>query len=187
MWRYELWQKLHDVNKYPETPLFPIGSIPPISWYQKHSFPGTKEAGQVVFLGYPERSASSDHLRFEEFHPPQNDAPDWVEIMASLEKSRRILNQALQTETPAKVKERIKEEDCLFRYGELSLHLYDHVIRMLLTHDKAKQKTDLDAAEPFAEKLRPYMLRDPRSGAPNQLVAMGLEPILTAYEKKLES
>jgi len=107
--------------------------------------------------------------------------------MASLEKSRRILNQALQMQTPAKVKERIEEEDYLFRYGELSLHLYDHVIRMLLTHDRAKQKTELDAAKPFAEKLRRYMLRDPRPGALNQLVAMGLEPILTAYEKKLES
>lgn len=60
-------------------------------------------------------------------------------------------------------------------------------IRMLLTHDRAKQKTELEAAKPFAEKLRRYMLRDPRPGAPNGLVAMGLEPILIAYEKKLES
>lgn len=126
-------------------------------------------------------------MRFEEFHPPQNDAPDWVEIMASLEKSRRILNQALQMQTPANVKERIAEDDYLLRYGELSLHLYDRVIRMLLTHDRAKQKTELEAAKPFAEKLRRYMLRDPRPGAPNGLVAMGLEPILIAYEKKLES
>jgi hypothetical protein len=108
--------------------------------------------------------------------------------MASLEKSRRILNQALQMQTPAKVQERIAEDDYLFRYGELSLHLYDHVIRMLLTHDRAKQKTELDAAQPFAQKLRQYTLRNPRQdGAPNGLVAVGLEPILKAYDKKLES
>jgi hypothetical protein len=51
VWSYDLWQKPHVVNKYPEILLFPIGDIPPISWYRKHSFPGTKEAGQDVFLG----------------------------------------------------------------------------------------------------------------------------------------
>jgi hypothetical protein len=187
VWRYDLRQKLHVVNMYPEIPLFPIGNIPPISWYREQGPPGTKPAGERVFLGFPERSVSSDHLRLEEFHPAGNDAPDWVEIMASLGKTRGLIDQALRMATPATVKARIVEDEYLFRYGEWSLHLYDHLLRMLLTHDRARQKTELEAAKPFAEKLRHYTLRNPRAGSPNGLVAMGLEAILKAYSKKLEA
>lgn len=187
-WRYDLWQKLHVVNRHPEVPLFPIGNIPPISWYGKKNFPGSKEAGQDIFLGFPERSVISDHLRFEEFHPPRNDAPDWIEIMASLENARRIMNQALQAETPATVKTRISEDEHLFRYGELALHLYDHVIRMILAKDQDQQKAELRAGRSYAEKLRNYTFGGPAPDGEtnNGLLGVGLEPILKEYGRRLQ-
>jgi hypothetical protein len=187
VWRYDLWQKLHVVNQYPDIPLFPIGNIPPISWYGKRSFPGSKDAGVDVFLGFPERSVTSDHLHFEEYHPMQNDAPDWLEIMASLEKTRRLLNQAMQVQVPAVVKSRIAEDEYLFRYGELGLHLYDHVIRLVLATDKDVQRRELASAKPYAEQLRAYAFGGPAPAGEtsNGLIGVGLWPILDAYSRRL--
>ena len=186
-WRYDLWQKLHVVNRNPEIPLFPIGNIPPIPWYGKQNFPGSKDAGIDVFLGFPERSVVSDHLRFERFTPVQNDAPDWVEIMESLARTRQAIDQALHTEAPEIVKSRMAEDEYLFRYGELGLHLYDHVIRMVMASQPDQQRTQWRAAQPYRERLRNYTFGGPApaSETSNGLLGVGLDPLLKEYGKRL--
>jgi len=185
-WRYDLWHKLHVVNRNPEIPLFPIGNIPPIPWYGKRNFPGSSDAGVDIFLGYPERPVIRDHLRYEVFRPARNDAPDWVEIMASLEQARAWLDKALRLELPDTIRSRIQEDEHLFRYGELSLRLYDHVIKMMLTSGTARQRAELAEAMRYAEQLSRYKLLDPPpSATDNGLIGVGLGPILDAYQKRL--
>ncbi|MGQ9731949.1 MAG: DUF4838 domain-containing protein [Candidatus Zipacnadales bacterium] len=69
------------------------------------------------------------HMRYEATVEPDNDGPDFCEMLAAGERCERFLAQAQSLPIPSRVRTRIAEDERLFRYGYNTLRFYDEVIQ----------------------------------------------------------
>jgi len=71
-----------------------------------------------------------DHMHYQTFHPPKNDAPDIVDMKAALRAARAALDQSLARCPAGSERERLKEDEHGLVYAEATLDFFDHLIRL---------------------------------------------------------
>ncbi len=68
-------------------------------------------------------------LRYEKATFEKDDGPDLVEIIDYAAQCRKILQDVLAQELPARIRSRIEEDERLFTYGERTVQFYDALCR----------------------------------------------------------
>jgi hypothetical protein len=98
-----------------------------------------------------------DHLHYEPYHPPQNDGPDVVEIVAAMTRARRAMDEALLACADPTERARLLEDERRFAYGEATVEFYYHLVRTALFHHKGdpeQARRELALADRQAAILR---------------------------------
>lgn len=75
-----------------------------------------------------------DHLQYEAHHPVLNDGPDWVEIIAAVDRARRLIDDTILTCDDKPELARLMEDERRFAYGEAMMRLYYHLTRAAICH-----------------------------------------------------
>ncbi len=71
-----------------------------------------------------------EHMRYETFHPPKNDAPDIADMKAAMQAARAALEQSLARCPAGSERERLGEDERRLRYAEATLAFFDHLLRL---------------------------------------------------------
>ena len=75
-----------------------------------------------------------DHLQYKAHHPVLNDGPDWVEIIAAMDRARRLIDDTMLTCDDKHELARLMEDERRFAYGEAMMRLYYHLTRAVICH-----------------------------------------------------
>jgi len=80
----------------------------------------------------------TEHLRYEPHHPTLNDGPDMVEMVEAMGRARRAMDDALQARSGAAERQRLREDERRFAYGEAMVQLYYRLVRTAIFHRKGE-------------------------------------------------
>jgi len=69
------------------------------------------------------------HLRMAGDHPPPDDGPSMEDTVHELERTERLMDEALSLKVSDRVRACILEDEGLFRYGAATVRLYYHLAR----------------------------------------------------------
>jgi hypothetical protein len=98
-----------------------------------------------------------EHLRYETFHPPKNDGPDIVDMLAALRAARAALDQSIARAPAGPERERLGEDDRRLRYAEATVGFFDHLIRLYALDrmgDAARAREEWTKLQAVAARLR---------------------------------
>ena len=98
-----------------------------------------------------------EHMRYETFHPPRNDAPDIADMKAAMQAARAALDQSLARCSAGPEYKRLGEDDRRLRYAEVTLDFFDHLIRLYVfdqQRDVARARVEWDGLATAAARLR---------------------------------
>lgn len=121
-----------------------------------------------------------DHFCIEEYSPNMNDGVDWERTYQLIHEARFALDDAIRSEVDDIVLNRLVEDERHFRYGELTVHLYDNVIRLFtLDQDEPEMRDEaLIRLKQNARELARFEIRSPALGVSNGLEASGLKKVV---------
>ncbi len=134
-------------------------------------------------------SPLKDHLHYEIYHPPVNDAPDLLEIVDSLQAARRFLDDSLLACRDAVELGRLLEDEARFSYGESMVFFYYHFYRLRVAEKQGqerKARLEFTSLRDFAERLN-HVTRDfieTYTDPGNGLDATGLRDVYEAVKAK---
>jgi hypothetical protein len=72
------------------------------------------------------------HLRLSGEHPPPDDGLSIEDSVRELDKTERLIDRALAIPVSARARGCLLEDEALFRYGDATVRLYDHLARSTL-------------------------------------------------------
>lgn len=118
------------------------------------------------------------HMQYQPSAPPDNDGPDFAEMLDSAERARALLGQAQAMDLPPRIVTRLAEDEGPFRYAYNTLHFYDALlsaIEALRREDKETARNYYEAAARWQAMLEAdtvsTSLSSSHASAPNAFVA----------------
>ena len=75
-----------------------------------------------------------DHLRYDSYQPLVNDGPDLTEIVESMQRARRAIDDAVSTCKEEVERARVVEDERRFAYGEAMVLFQYHLVRTAMFH-----------------------------------------------------
>ncbi len=117
-----------------------------------------------------------DHFSIEEHFLDRNDGVDWERSYQLIHDARHVLDAALEKELRDVVLDRIIEDEYQLRYAEMTIQLYDHVIRVLTLGDEEPEMREeaVIRLREVARNLAQYEIHSPALGMTNGLEATGI-------------
>ncbi len=117
-----------------------------------------------------------DHFGIEERFLDRNDGVDWERSYQLIHDARHVLDAALEKELRNVVLDRIIEDEYQLRYAEMTIQLYDHVIRILTLGDEEPEMREeaVIRLREAARGLAQYEIHSPALGMTNGLEATGI-------------
>ena len=73
-----------------------------------------------------------DHMKYEVHKPEQNDGPDMVEVVASMQEARRALDSAILAVGDPVEQARLMEDERRFAYGEEMIGFFYELVRLAM-------------------------------------------------------
>ena len=131
------------------------------------------------------------HLHYEPFHPPINDAPDVVEMIHSMRLARQEINDALLECRDEKEQTRLLDDERRFAYGEAMYLFIYHLVRVS-TFDREGRadlaRREFEALDREATRLRGMVdivqVAFRHANGKNGLDATQAEPTYEFYKSK---
>jgi len=115
----------------------------------------------------------AQHFRVEEYLSRKNDGVDWATTLQLIHEARYIMDDALSRSVSDIVTDRLMEDEYQLRYAELTVRLYDNVIRLLtLGEDEPEMREEAALRlRDIANKLEQFEIYCPAYGVTNGLEA----------------
>ncbi|HIC88128.1 MAG TPA: DUF4838 domain-containing protein, partial [Anaerolineae bacterium] len=113
------------------------------------------------------------HFYFEEHLSRKNDGTDWANTLQLIHEARFLLDDAMERAVPDVVMNRLLDDEYQLHYAELTVRLYDYVIRLLtLGEDEPEMLEEASLRlRDIAAQLDKFQIRSPAYGVVNGLEA----------------